>query len=172
MSATLARPRIGLLAGGGRFPFVVAEAARRQGAEVVCVALRDHADPEIKQAVDRIYWMGLGKLGRMKKTIIAVEAIEGTDRCILRGGELCPRGGFTVVKVAKPQQDMRFDVPTVGPATIASMKKAGASVLAIEADKTIFLDAEQTIAAADQAGIAILALREAEIESLTRKQAG
>ena len=65
MNAALARPRIGLLAGGGRFPFVVAEAARRQGAEVVCVALRDHADPEIEAAVDRIYWMGLGKLGRM-----------------------------------------------------------------------------------------------------------
>ena len=53
--------------------------------------------------------------------VIAVEAIEGTDRCIRRAGELCRRGGFTVVKVAKPRQDMRFDVPTIGVETIKTM---------------------------------------------------
>src|SRR5262249_5998227 len=68
---------------------------------------------------------------------IAVEAIEGTDACIRRAGELCEQGGFTVVKVAKPQQDMRFDVPTIGLGTIESMIAAGAKVLAIEARKTI-----------------------------------
>src|SRR5262249_32019502 len=76
----------------------------------------------------------------------AVEAIEGTDAAIARAGELCPRGGFTVVKVSKPQQDMRFDVPTVGPATIESIRRAGGTVLAIEAERTILLDSSETIA--------------------------
>ena len=92
-----------------------------------------------------------------ERSVLAVEAIEGTDRAILRAGELCSRGGFTVVKVAKPQQDMRFDVPTVGCTTIESMRQAGAGVLAIEASKTILIDEAQTIALADRYGIAIVA---------------
>jgi DUF1009 family protein len=92
-----------------------------------------------------------------ERAVLAVEAIEGTDQAILRAGELCPRGGFVVVKVAKPQQDMRFDVPTVGVTTIETMARAGARVLAVEAAKTIILDQEQTIAAADRCGITILA---------------
>ena len=72
--------------------------------------------------------------------VIAVEAIEGTDRCIRRAGELCRRGGFTVVKVAKPKQDMRFDVPVVGVATIQAMVAAGADGLTIDAGKTLVLD--------------------------------
>ena len=92
-----------------------------------------------------------------ERSVLAVEAIEGTDRAILRAGELCKRGGFTVVKVAKPQQDMRFDVPTVGCTTIESMRQAGARVLAIEASKTILIDDAQTIALADRYGIAIVA---------------
>jgi DUF1009 family protein len=72
--------------------------------------------------------------------VLAVEAIEGTDACILRAGELCKKGGFTVVKVAKPQQDMRFDVPTVGVRTLRTMVAAGARVLAVEAGRTILLD--------------------------------
>jgi DUF1009 family protein len=71
-----------------------------------------------------------------------VEAIEGTDACILRAGQLCKQGGFTIVKVAKPQQDMRFDVPTVGVQTLQTMVSAGASVLAIEGGRTILLDDE------------------------------
>lgn len=74
------------------------------------------------------------------RAIIAVEAIEGTDACILRAGELCKKGGFTIVKVAKPQQDMRFDVPTVGVRTLRTMVSAGAKTLAIESGKTILLD--------------------------------
>lgn len=74
------------------------------------------------------------------RSVIAVEAVEGTDLCIRRAGELCPKGGFTVVKVAKPQQDMRFDVPTVGRGTLETMVAAGASTLVIEADQTILLD--------------------------------
>jgi UDP-2,3-diacylglucosamine hydrolase len=74
------------------------------------------------------------------RAVLAVEAIEGTDACILRAGELCKNGGFTVVKVAKPQQDMRFDVPTVGVRTLRTMVAAGARVLAVEGGRTILLD--------------------------------
>lgn len=92
-----------------------------------------------------------------ERAVLAVEAIEGTDAAIARAGELCPRGGFTVVKVAKPQQDMRFDVPTVGPTSIESIRRAGGTVLAIEAGRTILLDADETIALADRHGISIVA---------------
>jgi DUF1009 family protein len=92
-----------------------------------------------------------------ERAVLAIEAIEGTDGAILRAGELCPSGGFTVVKVAKPRQDMRFDVPTVGRDTIESIHKAGGRVLAIEADKTIVLDLEQTVSLADRCGITIVA---------------
>jgi hypothetical protein len=88
---------------------------------------------------------------------IAVEAIEGTDQAILRAGQLARRGGFTVVKVAKPKQDMRFDVPTIGPDTIETIHKAGGKVLAIEADKTIILDESDTLALADRYGIVVVA---------------
>jgi UDP-2,3-diacylglucosamine hydrolase len=89
--------------------------------------------------------------------VLAVEAIEGTDRAIVRAGELCRSGGFTVVKVAKPQQDMRFDVPTVGCSTIETIHHAGGRVLAIEADKTILLDETETLALADRHGLTIVA---------------
>ena len=89
--------------------------------------------------------------------VLAVEAIEGTDECIRRAGALCKAGGFTVVKVAKPDQDMRFDVPTIGTGTIETIYKAGGRVLAIEADRTILLDGDQTIEAANKLGIAIVA---------------
>jgi DUF1009 family protein len=92
-----------------------------------------------------------------ERAVLAVEAIEGTDQAIMRAGQLCPRGGIVVVKVAKPNQDMRFDVPTIGCQTIESMKKAGARVLAIEADKTIVIDQEQTVALADRYGITVIA---------------
>lgn len=93
-----------------------------------------------------------------ERNVLAVEAIEGTDRAILRAGELCGRSGFVVVKVAKPKQDMRFDVPTVGRDTIETMRAAGANVLAIEAHKTILMDEPETIALANQYGISIIAL--------------
>jgi DUF1009 family protein len=90
--------------------------------------------------------------------VIAVEAVEGTDACIRRAGELCPQGGFTVVKVAKPQQDMRFDVPTIGLGTIRSLIAAGGKCLAIEAGKTIVVDQPEVVALANQLGIAIISL--------------
>jgi DUF1009 family protein len=271
---------VGLLAGAGRFPVVVAEKARRLGVPVVCVGVRHEAPPELLQWVDRFYWCGVAQLGRMircfkregvrrvcmagkihktamhtpwrllrllpdwrglkfwywrcrrdnrddslllgvidefaadgirfesaldlcpellvkpgvltrrrpsareevdiafgwelaremgrldvgqsvavkERAVLAVEAIEGTDRAIARAGELCPRGDFVVVKVAKPQQDMRFDVPTVGTSTVQTMHRAGGRVLAIEAGKTILLDEADTVALADQFGITIVAL--------------
>jgi len=93
-----------------------------------------------------------------EKTVLAVEAIEGTDEMIARAGALCRASGFVLIKVAKPQQDMRFDVPTVGRTTIETMHRAGGRVLAIEAGKTILLDETDTIALADRYGISIVAL--------------
>lgn len=95
--------------------------------------------------------------------VIAVEAIEGTDECIRRAGQLCRRGGFTVVKVAKPQQDMRFDVPTIGIETIQTMHESGARVLAIESDMTIMLDQEEVIRLADKFGITMVAMNADEL---------
>jgi DUF1009 family protein len=93
------------------------------------------------------------------RAAIAIEAIEGTDLCILRAGQLCPKGGFTVVKVAKPNQDMRFDVPTVGVQTLQTMKEAGARVLAIEAGMTILLDPDEFRAYATRHGLTVVAQR-------------
>jgi DUF1009 family protein len=271
---------VGLLAGSGRFPVLFAEKARRLGIPVVCVGVRGEASGELAGLVDRFYWAGVARLGRMirlfkrervgrvvmagkirkvvmhtpwrilrlwpdwrtlrfwygrrrpdnrddslllgviaefaadgiafasaldvcpellvrpglltrrppsraeeadvafgwhlakemgrldvgqsvavkERAVLAVEAIEGTDRAILRAGELCPAGGFVVVKVAKPQQDMRFDVPTVGRSTVESMRRAGGRVLAVEAGKTIVIDPDDTAALADRHGITIVAL--------------
>jgi DUF1009 family protein len=89
------------------------------------------------------------------RTILAVEAIEGTDACIVRTGQICPRGGFSLIKVAKPQQDMRFDVPTIGPQTIERMKLSGGKALGIEAGKTILINREKTLQMADENDITI-----------------
>jgi UDP-2,3-diacylglucosamine hydrolase len=273
---------IGLLAGWGRFPVLFAEKARSLGQPVVCVGIRGEADPGLAGKVDRFYWAGLLRLGRMircfkregverlvmagkvhkvhmhrrwrffhylpdwrgfcfwynrqrasngddhlllgvidefaadglrvesaldlcpellvragvltrraptaaeekdiglgwrlaremgrldvgqsvavkERAVLAVEAIEGTDRAIARAGELCPSGGFTVVKVAKPQQDMRFDVPTIGTQTVESLHRAGGRVLAIEAGKTIIVDEADVVALANNHGVTIVALSE------------
>lgn len=96
-----------------------------------------------------------------ERAVLAVEAIEGTDRAIERAGDLCSRRGFVVVKVAKPEQDRRFDVPTVGKQTIETMYRAGARVLAVEAGQTILLDEAEVLALANQYGISIISLRAA-----------
>lgn len=278
-----ARP-IGLVAGWGRFPVQVAEALKRAGHPVCCIAIRGHASEELVELCDHVRWSGVGKLGghlryfrrqgarqvtmagklfkadllyrgslwlrhlpdwrclltfgplllgrqrdarddrlllavtgaytragidvlpatqlapellvkrgllagrpvepRAQRdievgwqvakqmggldigqsvtvkdgTVIAVEAIEGTDACIDRTGELCPRGGWTLVKVSKPEQDMRFDVPTIGPQTVQRVQAAGGCRIVIEADKTILVDRERTLAEAQRAGIAIVAI--------------
>jgi DUF1009 family protein len=87
---------------------------------------------------------------------LALEAIEGTDECIRRAGRLCPSGGMTVVKVAKPQQDLRFDMPTIGVGTLESLAAAGAAVRAIEAGQTILIDEPKVAAVADRLGICVL----------------
>ena len=97
------------------------------------------------------------------QTVLAVEAIEGTDLCIQRAGSLCQAGGFTVVKVAKPCQDMRFDVPTVGLKTLETLAAAGGRVLAIEAHRTILLDQKEFCLTAQRLKLAVVALDEAAI---------
>jgi DUF1009 family protein len=95
------------------------------------------------------------------RAVLAVEAIEGTDQAIARAGLLCRRASFVVVKVAKPHQDMRFDVPTVGCTTIETMHQAGARVLAVEAGKTILLDEAATVELAERYGISIVSVEAA-----------
>jgi DUF1009 family protein len=88
---------------------------------------------------------------------VAVEAMEGTDETISRAARIAAGKPLVVVKVSKPKQDMRFDVPVVGLPTIAAMKAAGATALAIDAQRTLLFDREALIAAANEAGIAIQA---------------
>ena len=124
--------------------------------------------PSVKELRDVEFGWKLAKeIGRLdigqsvavkESAVLAIEAVEGTDQAILRAGQLCPAGGFTVVKVAKPQQDMRFDVPAVGEQTIQTMRQAGAKILAIEADRTILIDSERTLRMADTLGICVVAL--------------
>jgi UDP-2,3-diacylglucosamine hydrolase len=283
LSTAPAPRRVGLLAGWGRYPVLVAEALRRQGYEVYCLGVAGHADPHLAELCHVFGWTGLGRFGyairyfkhhgvtdammagkihktllfqpwrclrhlpdlrtirmfiphfltrrkdcrddtllgaicnefasegirfgpatdyapdllvgrgqltrraptaaqgkdirfgwQMAKemgrldigqsvavkdqTVLAVEAVEGTDECIRRAGTLCRQGGFTVVKVAKPQQDMRFDVPTIGLGTIKTLAEAGARVLAVEAGRTILLDGPEVIDEADRQGIAVVAI--------------
>jgi DUF1009 family protein len=93
------------------------------------------------------------------QVVLGVEAIEGTDALIARTGKLCPRGGFSLIKVAKPQQDMRFDVPTIGLNTVQGVVRAGGKVISIEAGRTIFVDRDAAIDFANAHGISIVSLR-------------
>jgi len=268
--------RIGLIAGNGRFPFLVLDGARSMGHEVTVVAIKEETFPEIDEAAARgsrpaaVHWMSLGQLGkaiavlqeagvsqavmagqvkhvkifsgvipdmtllsvlrRLKarntdalisavaevmrehgielldstaflapllaregvlsareptpeeredftfgyriadaiaaldvgqtiavkhKAVVAVEAMEGTDEVIGRAGYLAGPG-VRVVKVAKPEQDMRFDVPVVGLLTVTAMRRAGATALSIDAGKTLVLDGDEFFALANDAGIAIV----------------
>jgi len=278
--------KLGLIAGNGRFPFVLLDAARAEGLSVVVAAIREETDPEIdaRAAADpavRVHWFSLGELSRLIDTFkaegviravmagqvkhtqifssirpdwrlaklllnlrtrntdmllgavakvladegielvsstqylepllakpgvltrrapsederkdiaygrtvarglatydlgqtvviaaqacVAVEAMEGTDATIERAGTLFRALGnsesilsrtLTVVKVAKPAQDMRFDVPVIGLATIEAMARAGATCIAVEAGRTLLFDAAAIVAAADRAGIALVA---------------
>ena len=273
---------IGLIAGQGRLPFMVAQGAKRAGLKVACVGFRDQADPLLADEVDSFKWVSVARpggwirelrrqgvkdtimVGRVAKTniytpfrilqylpdwrafrvwygrlgkkdkrndtllcaladelagggvvlvdstkyieenmaavgiltktkpnetiandiefgwdivkrmgdldigqaiavkeqeVIAVEAIEGTNKMIKRAGELCRAGGWTLIKTGKPNQDMRFDVPTVGPDTIEKLRDSGSKCLAIEAGKTIIVDLEQTLALADKNKICIVGVQ-------------
>jgi hypothetical protein len=124
--------------------------------------------PSAAQALDiQFGWKLAKELGRLdigqsvaikNRTPLAVEAIEGTDECIRRAGVLCTSGGFSVVKVAKPQQDMRFDVPTIGLGTLETMAASGGKLLAVEAGRTIFVDQPQCLEFAERHGIVVVAL--------------
>ena len=261
---------IGLIAGGGQFPLLVADAARRLGMRVMAVAHVGETVPALAEKADEIVWIKLGQLGRLirafkkkgvrnavmagtitkkrmfenvmpdfrglalmsklavfhdddilravarelaredirvvsaaeylpellapkgcltrrrpsgseaddidfgwrvakelgrldigqcvvvkRKTVVALEAMEGTDETIRRGGGLC-REGAVVVKVCKPNQDLRFDLPSVGTETLHAMAGVRASVLAVEAGKTLMFDREEMIRIADRAGISIV----------------
>jgi UDP-2,3-diacylglucosamine hydrolase len=276
------KPRLGLIAGNGRFPFLVLDAARAQGYDVVVAAIKEETFPEIEaHGAAAVHWLSLGELSRLIETFkqegvsraimagqvrhkqifssirpdwrlaklllslttrntdsllgavakvladegiilenstsllepllakpgvltkrapseaeeknfaygravarhlaqydigqtvvvaegacVAVEAMEGTDAAIERAGQIMNSlepgattlsRALTVVKIAKPNQDMRFDVPVVGVKTIEVMSQAGASCLAVDAGKCLLLDGEAVINAADQAEIAVIA---------------
>ncbi|PYS44440.1 MAG: DUF1009 domain-containing protein [Acidobacteria bacterium] len=263
--------KLGLIAGNGKFPFLVLEGARKAGAEVAVAAIREETDPEIERAAESVTWVGLGQLGKMlrffknegvekaimagqvkhvqifsgaipdvrmlkmllrlpkrntdaligavadelaaegielidstfflkdqlpqtgiltkrapderergdieygleiareiarldlgqtivirDRACVAIEAMEGTDAVIRRAAELV-RGRLTVVKIAKPDQDMRFDVPVVGVPTIESMVASGATCLCVTAGKTLIFDRQEMIALANKSKIAIAA---------------
>jgi len=262
----------GLIAGNGRFPFLVLEGARNQGIDMAVIALKEEASPELEQAAKRVHWVSLGELsktidlmhkegvtqavmaGQVKhnkifsairpdwklakllfslprkntdaligavarvledegirlvdstlflkpllpeagvltrrapneheaediaygralaqqiagmdigqtvvisdRACVAVEAMEGTDEVIARAARIVAGKPLVVVKVSKPAQDMRFDVPVVGLPTVEQMRVAGATALALDAGRTLLFDRTELIEAADAAGIAIQA---------------
>jgi len=262
----------GLIAGNGRFPFLVLEGARSQGIEMAVIAIKEEAAPELEAETKRLHWVSLGELsktidllhkegvtqavmaGQVKhtkifsairpdwklakllfalprkntdaligavakvledegirlvdstlflkplvpeagvltqrapseqeaadieyglgvarqvagmdigqtvvisdKACVAVEAMEGTDETITRAARLANGKKLVVVKVSKPKQDMRFDVPVVGLPTIQQMRACGATALAVDAGRTVFFDREKLIELANQVGIAIQA---------------
>ena len=265
-------PRLGLIAGNGRFPLIFTEAAQAEGVEIVAVAHEGETPAAIATLVPTVTWIHVGELGKMidtfhqagisqavmaggiskagalahfqpdarglafisrlsslkddvilrgiaqeleregivvvestrflsallpqdgtltttapdaqqwedirlgvaaakalgrwdigqsvvvkRGTVLAVEGIEGTNETIRRGGTL-GGGGTVVVKVSKPQQDLRFDIPAVGPETIAVMQEVKAAVLAVETGKTLMLDKPLLVQMADAAAIAVVAL--------------
>jgi UDP-2,3-diacylglucosamine hydrolase len=281
--------KLGLIAGNGRFPFLLLEAARAHGNEVIVAAIKEETDPEIEDRAKadpaiRVYWLSLGELSRLIETFqkegvtravmagqvkhkqifssirpdwrlaklllslrtkntdmllgavakvlgdegielvsstsylepllarpgtltrrapseqekrdiaygrevgkaiasydigqtvvvasqacVAIEAMEGTDAAIERAGALMQsleaeastlERSLTVVKVAKPRQDMRFDVPVIGIRTIEVMQQAGATCLALEAHRTLLFDLDKVVTTADQAGITIVAIED------------
>jgi len=261
----------GLIAGNGRFPFLVLEGARSQGIEMAVIALKEEASPELERTAKKLHWVGLGELGRTiellhqegvtravmagqvkhnkifsirpdwqfaklimslprkntdsligavakvlekegielvdstaflkplvpnvgiltkrkpdareiedieyglgvarhiaamdlgqtvvvrDRACVAIEAMEGTDETIERAARITGGAELTVVKVSKPKQDMRFDVPVVGLPTVEVMKRCKATALAIDAHRTLLFDRAELIAAADAAGITIQA---------------
>jgi len=105
-----------------------------------------------------VAYLDIGQTVAVKnKAIVAVEALEGTDNLIHRAGALA-RGGLTIVKVSKPKQDLRFDIPVIGLNTVKCCLRSRVSCLAVEADKTIFIDKEKSVSLADKKGLAIVAV--------------
>jgi len=108
------------------------------------------------QMADAIAGLDIGQVIAVKhRAVVAVEAMEGTDEVIGRAWHLAGPG-VRIVKVAKPRQDMRFDVPVVGLATIQAMRTSGASALSVDAGKTLMFERDEMLKSADEAGIAIV----------------
>ena len=108
--------------------------------------------------------MDLGQTAVVKqRAAVALEAMEGTDETIRRAGRIAGPG-TTVVKVSKPRQDMRFDVPVVGEGTLVAMREAGSRVLAVDAGRTLLIDRAAFLAQAEADGVAVLGLDAAEAE--------
>jgi DUF1009 family protein len=264
--------KYGLIAGNGRFPFLVLDGARAQGVDLVVAAIKEETSPDIERAAARVEWMGVGQLGRLisffkrervthaimagqvkhhqifrlnalpdlrmvrllarlsakntdsligavadelaregitlvastvflesfiaregvlsrrapskeegadidyglgiareiarldlgqtiavkDRAVVAIEAMEGTDAVIARAGEITRGRAFVVIKVAKPDQDMRFDVPVIGLPTIEAMKSAGATAIHVTAGKTLLFDMDDLIARADKHRISVV----------------
>jgi DUF1009 family protein len=113
----------------------------------------DFAWPLLKRANELLIGQALTVKDR---AVIAVEAVEGTDRLIERTGQFCKRKGWVLCKAANPQQDMRFDVPTVGVPTVELLAKHGAGALVLEVGRTIMLEKAKLLARADELGIAVI----------------
>ena len=120
--------------------------------------------PSVKADI-QFGWEIVQKLGELdigqaiavkEREVIAVEAIEGTAKMIERAGRLCQKGNWTLIKTAKPNQDMRFDVPCVGPDTIESLAENGGKCLVLQKDKVVIIDKAETIELADRLDIAIV----------------
>jgi DUF1009 family protein len=108
------------------------------------------------RVADAVAGLDIGQTIAVKSgAVVAVEAMEGTDAVIARAGQLAGRGA-RIIKVAKPNQDMRFDVPVAGVSTVEAMAAAGATALSVDAGKTLMIDGDAVIRAADEAGIAIV----------------
>ncbi len=128
------------------------------------VMTRKQPDGSVPEDIE-FGWDIVKKLGELdigqavavkEKEVIAVEAIEGTAKMIERAGPLCKKGKWTLIKTAKPNQDMRFDVPCVGPDTIRSLAENNGRCLVVETGRTIIIDKPETIALADKLGIVIV----------------
>lgn len=133
----------------------------------VGVMTRHKPGTQIEQDIE-FGWPLAKKLGELdigqaiavkEREVIAVEAIEGTAEMIKRAGQFCKAGGWTLVKTAKPAQDMRFDVPCVGPETIRDLAAGGGRCLVVEAGRTLIIDKPQTLDLANQLGIAVVGVR-------------
>lgn len=110
----------------------------------------------------KVAYLDIGQTIAVKgKAVVAVEALEGTDNLIRRAGRIAGKG-FVMVKVSKPGQDMRFDIPVIGLNTVKNLIRAGASCLAIEEGKTLFIDREESVNLANRKGLAIIAVKENE----------
>ena len=111
---------------------------------------------------DAIAGLDIGQTIVVKdRAVVAVEAMEGTDAVIVRGGRLAGPGA-SVIKVAKPSQDMRFDVPVIGVSTVEAMREVGAAALSVDAGRTLVLDGDRVFEAADEAGITVVGRPEAD----------